>query len=310
MQVTPAEIGARKPTITRSLCDTEDLFRQQRRLKQSLLDSPSAIRWKSARELAAYMLLSIDEPIVCWGLALDFLQRNLGVERVDGGFASPTDELYRPAFAECRSGPEVPSLLGLAVNNHAHSARKIWLSGCPLVHEDMEQDVVFDEALRRHFLSIGTVGKMTSAIFFENDPIGLVCADRMCKGAGWQSSQYECFDSVTRDVMAPILQAAKKSMLQYSGSDNEGQEAVPCRLASRLSTLSKTELQVCRLVASGMSYKEIGQHINRSFSTVDHHLRSIRSKLRVRSTGKLVSELSGLQGQISTLLCDPFCQQD
>ncbi len=247
MRATPVESGPGKLMPAPSLRDSGELFHQQQRLKHSLLDAPQAIRWRSARDLAAHMLLSIDEPAVCWGLALDFLRRNLGVERVDGGFASPEDDLYWPAFAECRSGPDVPSLLGLAVNNHAHAARQIWLSGGPLVHENMEQDVVFDAALRRHFLSIGTIGKMTCAVFLGNEPIGLVCADRMSKGNGWQTSQFDCFDSVTRDVMAPILHVTKKCMLLNSHSDNGYPKAAPSRLASLLPTLSKAELHVCRL---------------------------------------------------------------
>ena len=41
-----------------------------------------------------------------------------------------------------------------------------------------------------------------------------------------------------------------------------------------------------------MSYKEIARHLNRSFSTVDHQLRSVRTKLGVRSTSRLVRLLS------------------
>lgn len=285
-----------RPTL---LGRSDDVLQQQRRLKRDLLDAPHAIRWPSARELAAYMLLSIDEPEVCWRSALDFLRQNLGVERVDGGYASPDDDIYWPASSECRSGPEVPSLIGMAVDNHAPAARQIWLAGRPLVHNDMTQDLVFDDHLRKHFLAIGTVGKMTCAVVFRNEPIGLVCADRMSTGNGWQAAHYDCFDSVTRDVMAPILHAARMLTSQFGLATPSGKRAERSRWTPGLATLSRAELQVCRLVAEGLSYKEIALRINRSFSTVDHHLRSIRTKLQIRSTGKLVSELSKLQDQIS-----------
>ena len=42
----------------------------------------------------------------------------------------------------------------------------------------------------------------------------------------------------------------------------------------------------------GLSYKEIARRLNRSFSTVDHQLRSVREKLGVRSAGQLVRVLA------------------
>jgi len=46
------------------------------------------------------------------------------------------------------------------------------------------------------------------------------------------------------------------------------------------------------LAATGMSYKEIARRLNRSFSTIDHQLRSVRSKLGARSAGRLVRKLA------------------
>ena len=62
--------------------------------------------------------------------------------------------------------------------------------------------------------------------------------------------------------------------------------------SSPLAELTPAERKVADLVATGMSYKEIARHLNRSFSTVDHQLRSVRTKLGVRSTSRLVRLLS------------------
>ena len=51
-------------------------------------------------------------------------------------------------------------------------------------------------------------------------------------------------------------------------------------------------LEVARLVATGLSYKEVARRLDRSFSTVDHQLRSIRDKLGARSTARLVHLLN------------------
>jgi len=52
---------------------------------------------------------------------------------------------------------------------------------------------------------------------------------------------------------------------------------------------------VVRLAVNGLSYKEIARQLNRSFSTVDHQLRSARSKLGVSSTARLVNLMSSLR---------------
>jgi DNA-binding NarL/FixJ family response regulator len=54
-----------------------------------------------------------------------------------------------------------------------------------------------------------------------------------------------------------------------------------------LRCLTPAERSVVRLVAEGLSYKEIARKLERSFSTVDHQLRSIRAKLGAASTARL-----------------------
>ena len=59
-----------------------------------------------------------------------------------------------------------------------------------------------------------------------------------------------------------------------------------------LRDLTPAERRVAELAATGMSYKEIARRLNRSFSTIDHQLRSVRSKLGTRSAGRLVHLLA------------------
>ena len=61
-----------------------------------------------------------------------------------------------------------------------------------------------------------------------------------------------------------------------------------------LAGLTSAELKIARMVARGMSYKEIARELNRSFSTVDHQLRSVRDKLGAPSTARLVRMLADL----------------
>jgi DNA-binding CsgD family transcriptional regulator len=93
-------------------------------------------------------------------------------------------------------------------------------------------------------------------------------------------------------VLGPVMGAARS--LQGEGPD-EQRPPVPAGAVggqSPLAELTPAERKVALLVATGMSYKEIARHLNRSFSTVDHQLRSVRTKLGVRSTSRLVRLLA------------------
>jgi DNA-binding CsgD family transcriptional regulator len=269
----------------------EALLFVQRKLRDQLLVRSKAIRWRPALELAAMALLFLDDPEACWKLSLDFLRRQLDVERVDGGSATPTDRFYHAAASEALDNEGVRSIHGLKVDNQALPAQQIWRARHPFVHPEIAQDRIFDAGLRGYFVSSGTVAKMTTAIFYRDTPVGLVCADQIDVPRDWKPKQYDCFDSVTSDVMAPILfaagrlAAARVHAMLSNGTATEN-------MRKRLNTLSETEKRVARLVAEGLSYKEIAARTNRSFSTVDHHLRNIREKLQVRSTSKLVSLLA------------------
>lgn len=54
--------------------------------------------------------------------------------------------------------------------------------------------------------------------------------------------------------------------------------------------LTGKELQIITLIKEGLSYKEIGDALNISFHTVNHHLKNAYLKLDVRSRSELVSK--------------------
>jgi DNA-binding CsgD family transcriptional regulator len=86
-------------------------------------------------------------------------------------------------------------------------------------------------------------------------------------------------------VLGPIISAAR-------GLDEETRSGDPGDACSGLRALTPAERRVAQLAATGMSYKEIARRLNRSFSTIDHQLRSVREKLGVRSAGQLVRILA------------------
>lgn len=109
------------------------------------------------------------------------------------------------------------------------------------------------------------------------------------------------------DVMAALRAGASGFVLKGVGSAmlaeilrgvNEGESYVPPALAARLlieikapqavdadplAALSRREEQVLRLVATGLSNKEVARQLTLEEKTVKHHMTSILGKLRVRN---------------------------
>ena len=92
-------------------------------------------------------------------------------------------------------------------------------------------------------------------------------------------------------ALGPLLGAANQFALERS------ERPSPRDCSTSLAALTPAELKVAKLVAGGMSYKEIARELDRSFSTIDHQLRSIREKLGKRSTARLVHVLCELSTQ-------------
>ena len=103
-----------------------DVFGAQRQLRAHLLDSPN-IRHKPARDLAAHMLLHLDDVSACWNVATQWLRSQLDCQRVDTGFGRPEDKEYFPGFAEAKTiDYDVPSFGGFAVDNRDPIMRAMW----------------------------------------------------------------------------------------------------------------------------------------------------------------------------------------
>jgi len=103
-------------------------------------------------------------------------------------------------------------------------------------------------------------------------------------------------------VLGPVFAASERIMRERADDalDRAGRTSwdlvLPCAAqpdplalpAYDLSLLTPAELKVARLVARGLSYKEVARQLDRSLSTVNHQLRRIREKLGARSTAGLV----------------------
>jgi DNA-binding CsgD family transcriptional regulator len=270
------------PGIEQGFCG--DVFSTQRRLRSQLLDR-AVIRYAPARDLAAHMLLSLDDLSGCWFLATNWLRAELGCQRVDTGFGETHAKDYFPGFAEALNADfDVPSFGGLAVDNRDPAMQAMWLQPRPLIFADIKQDTRVTLRLRQRMSGAKTKSKFGWALKTGNGGYGLICADWTEHLAPWESGIYDCFEQTVADVLSPVIAVAKE-IADWDRANEPSARAT-------LNALTAAEIEVAKLVATGLSYKAIARMRGRSFSTIDHQLRSIRQKTGVASTSALVSFLA------------------
>ena len=273
----------------------EDLLARQRELRTTLLDR-SRVSWSPARDLAAHLLLHLDDDALCWRIGAQWLREVLDADRVDAGFGSPRQPLYRPQVEALRSTRCVPSFVNFTIDATDPGVQRVWYSSRASVFADVSQERSFSPALRRALLEVGGRSKVATALWHHGMPIGLMCADWMERRIDASDLRCARFHETTGTVIAPVM-AAVKSLKEVNAEVDEQQvrrtPVYRSAHASSLALLTPAERRVANLAATGMSYKEIARKLDRSFSTVDHQLRSVRTKLGVPSTGRLVRLLSG-----------------
>jgi DNA-binding CsgD family transcriptional regulator len=265
----------------------------QSRLRDYLFGSQGRIAWHPARDLAAHMLLFIDDSKSCSAIAVEWIRNGLGCSRVDTGLGLSSDSAYFPGYAESRDpDTEVQTYAGATVNNTADAMQLMWLSQRPTVFVEVADDSRFDIGLRNLLVNAGTKSKMAAPVAFRGKSVGLICADWVGRTIPNSSLLYEHYESVVCEVLGPILVSSHElDSIRVSGSMLGPNNIV--RTKEELGTiLSTAELNVAQLAASGLPYKVIADRLNKSFSTVDHQLRSIRRKLKVRTYAELASVLA------------------
>lgn len=260
----------------------------------------ASIRYAPARDLAAHMLLHLDDLPGSWSLATHWLRAELGCQRVDTGFGVQLARDYFPGYAEAKNADfDVPSFGASVVDNRDIAMQAMWLEPRPLIFADIKQDRRINLRLRQRLSGARTKSKFAGALRTASGSFGLICADWTEHFVPQNSDLYDCFEQTVADVLSPIIAVAKdisdRARAQWNPHWSGGQPPPPAlRLsATDLQTkLTRSEIEVASLVARGLSYKEIARLRGKSFSTIDHQLRSIRSKTGVSSTSALISLLS------------------
>ena len=269
------------------MVDAEHLLELQRSLRERLLNHRQ-IAWRPARDLAAHMLLRLDDANGCLELAVQWMRDAFDADRVDAGFGRPHDVIYRPQAEALRSTRSVPSMVGAPIDAADRGVQGVWASRRVVVFRDIAQERRMGERLRASLLGLGCRSIIAASLRDDGAPVGLTCADWMERSVDANDSRCMRLQELSEHVLGPIISAARS--LDDDADRAEGARAIEPPPALR--GLTPAERRVALLAAKGMSYKEIARRLNRSFSTVDHQLRSVRRKLGAPSAARLVHLLS------------------
>lgn len=273
-----------------SSVDPGELLAVQRALRDRIFRGKLTGEGRRQRALAAEMLLYLDEPQSCWQAAARGLMSAIAADRIDAGFATARDSCYRPTFEYIRAEAGLPSVLGAAMDARDPGIVAVWQAPHVVAFDDVRSDRRLGADLRAALIAAGTRRKLAVALRDDQrGDVGLLCVDAST-GVGWHAEERAHLDSVVRNVIAPILSAARGLARDAEAAHDGGGESPG---DDRCAVLTPAELRVARLVLTGCSYKEIARQLGRSASTVDHHLRSMRDKLGVNSTAKLMRNLIG-----------------
>lgn len=264
----------------------EYLATVQRHWRQRWLDDRNAIAWPAGRDLLAYMLLNLDDPQRCWELLVHGLRDALDADRVDagvldGGDPRSTHHWYKACAEVQRASMQLPAMSEIAFDAKQPDLVQIWHKPLGLIEPDVRQSRQLSPSMQTTLLGLKTAAKLAIPLWDGARPARFVCADWTRPHPRWSAqlhTQLVHFVQPLGELLRSIAADAGKSAPPRADA-----------LVESVS-LSPAEHRVAALIAQGMSYKEVASQLNRSVSTIDHQLRSIRGKLGLRSTSQLISQ--------------------
>lgn len=273
--------------------DNEQFLYSQRALRQRFFEGPGALQWRPGRELVAQLLLYLDQPQTCWRLIVEWLRDTVDADRADGGWggfigANGRGRGYIVAAESLRRTMLLPSVQGIEFDASDPSLISAWRCENAAWIDDVSQARQISPAMRSTLGELGTNAKLAIPLRSGGRALGLLCADwhhRLPRELGHVADEVT---ELAREGLGPLLAVAWQTADAMAPEADDAADDAGAALG-----LTPAELLVARLAVRGLSYKEIAREIDRSQSTVDHHLRRIRDKLDVPSTSRLIHVLNG-----------------
>jgi DNA-binding CsgD family transcriptional regulator len=277
----------------------DTLIALQRDLRRRFFEGPQAIRWRPGRELIAQLLLYLDDPRQCWILTTSWLRDILDADRVDGGFGGfiscggrPVD--YVVIGEAQRPNQVLPPVMGCTFSACDPGLIAVWDSTALLSFDRVQQASLLTSQTRSELQAVGTASKIAIPMRDGPLPVGIICADWNREYPQWSPEVCLEVARLVRESIGPLMASAIRlgtPSTAESITESSTQSLNMTSLAA-WSDLTPAEKRVAVLIAKGGSYKDVARILGRSLSTVDHQLRSIRQKLNVKSTLRLVHLLS------------------
>lgn len=277
-----------------------ELVETQRVMRRKFFEGPQSLRWGPARELAAELLLYLDDPQACWSRTTEWLREEIGADRSDGGFGGFVDQSGSPVdyvveAESLKSSAPMVSVLGTRFDANDSALKTVWGTNGPCPIEVVSQARSLSISMRDRLTHDGVLSKLSIAVR-TNRPIGLLCVDWSRERPSWNSDAINYLGEVVATIVAPMLDAATSFKI-----DNNISSAIEIKrdLPVFWGQLTPAEKVVAQHIGQGLNYKEVARTLGRSLSTIDHQLRSIRAKAGVATTAKLMRLLGqyGIGGQ-------------
>jgi DNA-binding CsgD family transcriptional regulator len=245
----------------------------QQRLTYALLGKTARPLDKRLRGASAEMILSLHDPAHCWQVLADTLRDYVDCDRVDAGACDRTSLSYAPSAQASRPTLAVVNVVGLSLPNQSPGVQWLWNSATPLVSSNVSRDTRLDTELAALLLASGTRAMASISLRYQGRDLGVVCIDKIAQETRWNEQRLANAIEFLEQTVSPII------------------AALSVALPVALEPLSMAERRVAQEVVTGASYKTIARNLGKSFSTIDHQLRSIRRKLGATNHADLVGKL-------------------
>jgi DNA-binding CsgD family transcriptional regulator len=218
--------------------------------------------------MAAHMILLAADFNAMMQPALSYLCTRLGATRCDTGLGRPQDLWFVSTAQQTLPGAKVLDVVGLRVPNQHAVPQASWHSTRPLIF-DVGDDPGCEDLKAAPALAESQV-IMVRRLAYGPFAVGQVCADQVNERRPWVDAHLRVIDDITTCFMGPL------AFLHAKAQSARGLQPTPA------------ELDAIRLIATGLSYKEVARELGKSVRTISNQLTSARTRLGARNELELV----------------------
>ena len=237
-------------------------------LKRSFVD-PLPTKLSKVKDVAAHLILEIDDPRTQLAIACRFVSEHLDACRVDAGFGNAKDEIWTASVEHRNAASSAPSIVNLHLPNQSGVVQRVWKSATPVNYQDCLKAPKF-APFRDGFKELRTKSMVVQRLAVDRTKFGIMCVDQTTHARRWKPQEMEFLHDFCRNTLSPLSAIARFRKLQEHP------------------ILTKAEFEAVKLAAAGLTYKEIARRLGKSVRTIEHQLRNARQKTGATNQADLV----------------------